>query len=123
MPIPKYNATKTADKAHYYTRHQKEMNRHLLGPKVGRNSVVGTETSYGLDGPVVESRWGRHYPRPSITALGLTQPPIQGVTGLFLRGKGVEAWRSPPTPSSAEVNERVELYLYTPSGPPRQDIG
>jgi len=26
-------------------------------------------------------------------------------------------WHYPPTPSSAEVNERVELYLYSPSGP------
>ena len=27
------------------------------------------------------------------------------------------AWRWPPTPSSAKVKERVELYLYSPSGP------
>ena len=27
------------------------------------------------------------------------------------------AWRWPPTPSNAEVKERVELYLYSPSGP------
>jgi len=26
------------------------------------------------------------------------------------------AWRWPSTPSSAEVKERVELYLYSPSG-------
>jgi hypothetical protein len=27
------------------------------------------------------------------------------------------AWRYPPTPSSAEVKERVDLYFYSPSGP------
>jgi len=32
-------------------------------------------------------------------------------------GKAAGAWRWPPTPSSAEVKERVALYLYTPSGP------
>jgi len=30
-------------------------------------------------------------------------------------GKVAGAWRYPP-PSSAEVKERVELYLYSPSG-------
>jgi len=31
--------------------------------------------------------------------------------------KVAEAWRWSPTPSSAEVKERVELYIYSPSGP------
>ena len=31
-------------------------------------------------------------------------------------GKAAEACRWSPTPSSAEVKERVELYLYSPSG-------
>ena len=30
--------------------------------------------------------------------------------------KSVEAWRLPPTQCSAEVKERVLVYLYTPSG-------
>ena len=43
----------------------------------GRGSSVGIATRYGLDGPGIESRWGRDFPHPSSPALGPTRPPIQ----------------------------------------------
>jgi len=38
-------------------------------------------------------------------------------TWVFTWGKAAGTWRLPPTPSIAEVKERVELYLYSPYGP------
>ena len=42
----------------------------------GRESVVGIATRYGLDGPGIESRWGRDFPHPSRPALGPPKPPV-----------------------------------------------
>jgi hypothetical protein len=84
-----------------------------------RDSSFGTETPYGLNGPGIESRGGGgggDFPRLSRPSLRTTQPPIQWVPGLSpgikRPGRGVD--HKPP--SSAEVKERVELYLFFPLG-------
>jgi hypothetical protein len=50
-----------------------------------QGSSDGMATDYGLDCPGIESRWGRgrDFLHLSIPALGLTQPPVQLVPGLF----------------------------------------
>jgi hypothetical protein len=58
---------------------------------VGRNSAVGIATCYGLDGPGIESQWGRDFPYRSRPALGPTQPPVQCVPGLCPGGKAAGA--------------------------------
>ena len=49
---------------------------------VGSDSAVGIATRYGLDGPGIESRWGRDFPHQPRLTLGPIQPPIQRVPGL-----------------------------------------
>jgi hypothetical protein len=57
----------------------------------GPGSSVGIATGYGLDGPGIESRWGRDFPHLSRPALGLTQPPVQWVPGLSREQKAAGA--------------------------------
>jgi hypothetical protein len=88
-----------------------------LSDIVGRDSVVGIVTRYEQDCPGIESRWGRDFQHSSRPALGPAQPPVQWVPGhspgVKRPGRGVDH----PPPSSTEVKERIELYLYSPSGP------
>jgi hypothetical protein len=71
-------------------------------------SVVGIATAYGLDGPGIESWWGRDFPHLSKE----THPASCTMSA----GDKVRSGRDadPSTPSSAEVENRVELYLYSP---------
>ena len=61
---------------------------------MGRDSSIDIVTRYGLDGPGIESRWGRDFPHLSRPALGPTQPPIKCVPGFFpgvkRPGRGVD---------------------------------
>ena len=63
------------------------VNRHLIKLThvldiVGPGSIVGIATVYGLDGPGIETWWGRDFLHLSRPALRPTQPPGQWVQGL-----------------------------------------
>jgi hypothetical protein len=57
----------------------------------GLVSSVGIGTGYGLDGPGIESLWGRDFSHTSRPDLGPTQPPAQWVP-FFPGGKAAGAW-------------------------------
>jgi hypothetical protein len=71
--------------------------RHYTSTPVDRDSSVGIATRYGLDGPVIESRWGRDIPHPFRPAWGLPSLLYNGYL-VFPQGKAAGAWRWPPTP-------------------------
>ena len=84
---------------------------------MGRDSSVGRATCYGLDGPEIESRWGS-----SVSALVQTGPGAHPTsytmgTGPFPEVKHPGRGADHPPPSSAEAEGRVELHIYSTSGP------
>jgi hypothetical protein len=82
---------------------------------LGRASSVGIATCFGLDSPKIESSWGEFFrPRP-YRPWSLPSLLYKGYR-VFPGGKAAGPWPWPPTQSKAEVKERVELYLYSPSG-------
>ena len=83
---------------------------------MNQDSSVGIATRYGLDGPGIESQWGTRFSVPVQTAL---EAHILQCNGHRVSFKGVKPLRrgvDHPPPSSAEVKERVELYMCYPSG-------
>jgi hypothetical protein len=74
----------------------------IFGDKRGPGSVVGMATSYGLDGPGIESWCWRDFPHLTRRALGPTQPPVQWVLGLS-RGKEPPGRDAEPSPPSSAV--------------------
>ena len=78
---------------------------------VGRDSSVGITTRYGLENTGIEYRWGARISAANQTGPTAYPSSYTMVTGYLpgvkRPGRGVDH----PTPSSAEVKERVELYL------------
>ena len=79
-----------------------------------RNSSVGIATRYGLDGPGIESQWGG----PVQTGSEAHTHPASYImrTGSFPGVKQSRRGVDHPPPSSAEVKERIELYLFPSLG-------
>ena len=83
----------------------------LLFVSVGRDNAVGVATRYWLDGPGIECRWGARFSAPIQTSSGAHPASCKMGTrsfpGVKRLGRGVDH----PSPSGAEVKERVELYI------------
>jgi len=79
----------------------------LLKYSVGRDSSVDVATGCGLDGPGIESRWGRDFPLPSRSVLGAHPASYTMGTGLLMGVKRPGCGVDHPPPSSAEAKERV----------------
>ena len=80
-------------------------------------SSVGIATRYGLGGPGIESRCGARFSAPIQTGPGALPSLLYNGYPVFPGGKAAGAWRWSSTASSAEVQGRVRLYIYSPSGP------
>jgi len=81
-----------------------------------RDSSVGIATRYWLDGPGIESRWGARFSAPFET-------DSEAHPASYTMGSGSFPWVKRPgrgvghrPPSSAEVKERVEVFIYPPLG-------
>jgi hypothetical protein len=84
---------------------------------VGRDSSVGIATRYGLNGPGIESRWGARFSAPVKTVPGAHPASYKMSTGSLpgVKRTGYSVDHLPTC--SVDVKERVELYLYSTSGP------
>ena len=66
---------------------------------MGRDSSVSIATRYGLDGPLIESRWGAaRFSAPVQPGPGAHPASCTMGTGYLSRDRSAGAWRLPPTP-------------------------
>ena len=79
--------------------------------------LVGIATRYGLDGPGIAFRWGARFSAPVQIGPGAHAASYTMGTGSLPGVKQPGRDFDHPTSSCAEVKERIELYLYSPSGP------
>ena len=91
--------------------------RHFIINIVHARGAVGIATRYGLDGPGIESRWGARFSAPVQTGSGAYPASCTVGTGSFPGVKRPGRGADHPSPPQRRGHERVELYLYSPSGP------
>jgi hypothetical protein len=92
------------------------------GSLVGRDGSVGIATRYGKTVRGSNPGCGGVFFAHVHVAWGRANLLCSGYR-IFPGGKRDGAWCCPPTSSFAEVKERVELHLYSPSGPSWSVIG
>jgi len=85
---------------------------------LGLDSWVRIATRYGPDGPVIESRW-----QAKLSAHVQTGPGAHPTSCIFPGGKSDRRVALTTHLHLRPVKERVQIYLYSPSGPSWQVIG
>jgi hypothetical protein len=80
----------------------------------GPDSSVSIATGYGLDGPGIESRWGRDFPQLSRSALGAHPASCTMSTRSFPGGKEQLGHDADPSPPSSAVVMKEYSYTSTP---------
>ena len=77
---------------------------------MGRISSVGVATRCGIDGPEIESRWGRG-PSPVQAGPGVHLTSSKIGTGSLPLGKAAGAWRWPPVQIRSRSSRKIRALL------------
>ena len=88
---------------------------------MGQDGSIGIATRWGLDVLGMESMWAI-FSTPVLTGPGAHPASYTVGTGFLPRGR-LGCGVNHPSPTTVEVKETVELYVYSPSGPSWQVIG
>jgi hypothetical protein len=102
-------------------RNQSPSNLHFLLRWTSHGAGIADSLRAGRAGDRIPVK--ARFSAPVQTGLGAHWIPYSTGTGSFSGGKSARAWLWPPTPSSAEIKERVKLYLCSPTGPSWPDLG
>jgi hypothetical protein len=81
-----------------------------------KRSVIGIATDYGLEGPGIESRWGRDFP-PFQTGSGAHPPSCTMGTGSFSEAKCCRGVLLTTHPLLAPKSWKRRAIPLPPSGP------
>ena len=90
---------------------------------LGWDSTVSASTCYGLDDLGIESQWGQIFHTHPDLPWGQPSLLYNAYQISFLGVKWLGCGTDHPPPMRAEAKDRVELYLYSASGPSWPVIG